>query len=861
MGFLKKDMPNFVVENLNSKFEVREYQKEAFARFFHCFNNQYKGKETPLHFLFNMATGSGKTLVMAGLILYLYKQGYRNFLFFVNSENIIKKTQDNFLNTLSSKYLFNQKIVFDNKQVSIRPVDNFEDANIGDINICFTTIQKLHSDLHNEKENGLSFSDFKDKDIALLADEAHHGQVKTKKKKDLFSSDDEEDVDDSKPSWENTIERIFQKNAKNLLLEFTATMDFTEKAIAEKYKNKVLYKYDLKEFRNDGYSKDPEILATDTDKKGRILQAIILNQYRQDVAGKYGINLKPVILFKAQKTIEQSKENQELFHSIINGLSIKDIKDIRDKTDVDVLQKCFAFFNGQGITDAILVKKLKDNFAENKCLNVNEKNITASMNPNEKNELFSQQQLLNSLEDKNNQIRAIFAVQKLNEGWDVLNLFDIVRLYDVRGDGRNNKPGKTTISEAQLIGRGARYCSFILEGYESKDRRKFDLNLNHELRILEELHYHSHNESRYISEIKTALIEQGLMDEDTVEVELKLKDSFKETQFYKHGLVYGNERKVRSYEGVQSISDLGVSKKNITFSIQSGLGEESGVFTDKEILKKQTIKSEIEVKVKDIEKHIIQNALAKNDFFEFETLKKYFPKLESIDQFITNKDFLGGLGINFEGMKKDLENLGNKTKLDAVITLLNEIESQIKSNITEYVGTTEFKPSSFNKIFEDTRIKVKKGSERANGKEEDLADHDWYVFNANYGTAEEKDFVGLIYRQMDYIKKHFKDFYLVRNERQMKIYDFKEGRAFEPDFLFFGIKKNGEHLTYQLFIEPKGSHLAEHDKWKNDFLEELRKNKQVYEFNATRKYKVLGVPFYTSDDENAFKQAFMEVVN
>lgn len=852
-------VPDFVVENLNSKFEVREYQKEAFARFFHCFNNQYEGKETPLHFLFNMATGSGKTLMMAGLILYLYKQGYRNFLFFVNSDNIIKKTQDNFLNTLSSKYLFNQKIVFDNKLVSIRPLDNFEDANDSEINICFTTIQKLHSDLHSEKEGALTYEDFKDKNIVLLADEAHHGQVKTKKKKDLFSSDDEVEIDDSKPNWENTIERIFQKNAKNLLLEFTATMDFMDKAIAEKYKNKVLYKYDLKEFRNDGYSKDPEIIATDTNKKGRILQAIILNQYRQDVAGKYGINLKPVILFKAQKTIEQSKENQELFHTIISELSVKDIKDIRDKTDVDVLQKCFTFFKDQGITDAILVKKLQDNFAENKCLNVNEKNITASMNPNEKNELFSQQQLLNSLEDKNNQIRAIFAVQKLNEGWDVLNLFDIVRLYETR-DGKDNKPGKTTISEAQLIGRGARYYPFILEGFEIKDRRKFDLNLNHELRILEELHYHSHNESRYISEIKTALIEQGLMDEDTVEVELKLKDSFKETQFYKHGLVYGNERKVRSYEGVQSVSDLGVSKKNITFSIQSGLGEESGVFTDKEILKKQTIKSEIEVKVKDIEKHIIQNALAKNDFFEFETLKKYFPELESVDQFITHKDFLGGLGINFEGMKKDLQNLENRTKFNAMITLFNEIESQIKSNITEYVGTTEFTPHNFNKIFEDTKIKVKKGSERSDGKESDLADHDWYVFNANYGTAEEKDFVKLIYRQMDDIKKQFKEFYLVRNERQMKIYDFKEGRAFEPDFLFFGIKKNGEHLTYQLFIEPKGSHLAEHDKWKNDFLEELRKNKKVYEFNPTKRYKILGVPFYTNDDENSFKDAFMDTI-
>lgn len=49
--------------------------------------------------------------------------------------------------------------------------------------------------------------------------------------------------------------------------------------------------------------------------------------------------------------------------------------------------------------------------------------------------------------------RAVFAVDKLNEGWDVLNLFDIVRLYETR-DGKNGKPGSGTIWEAQLIGRG-----------------------------------------------------------------------------------------------------------------------------------------------------------------------------------------------------------------------------------------------------------------------------------------------------------------------------------------------------------------------------------------------------------------------
>ena len=279
MGLLKKETPDFIAENLNPAFELREYQKEALARFFHCYNGDYENKEYPLHFLFNMATGSGKTLIMVGLILYLYNQGYRNFLFFVNSTNIIEKTKDNFLNNLSSKYLFNDKILFYNKQVQIKPVANFDGVSDQDINICFTTIQKLHTDLYNEKENSLTLEDFKDRKIVLIADEAHHGQVQTRNgQKEMWE----------KPNWENTVEKIFKQNIGNLLLEFTATMDFLNKNIVEKYKNKIIYKYELKEFRNDGYSKDVELLHTDTNKKERIIQAIILSQYRQEVAGKNG---------------------------------------------------------------------------------------------------------------------------------------------------------------------------------------------------------------------------------------------------------------------------------------------------------------------------------------------------------------------------------------------------------------------------------------------------------------------------------------------------------------------------------------------------------------------------------------------
>ena len=134
-GAPEPEMPESITRNLNPACPLRPYQEEAFAYFLHYFN--LPDKEIPVHLLFNMATGSGKTLIMAGLILYLYEQGYRNFLFFVNADNIIEKTKDNFLNETSKKYLFNEYIYLNGEQVSIDKVENFDGVNPDKINICF----------------------------------------------------------------------------------------------------------------------------------------------------------------------------------------------------------------------------------------------------------------------------------------------------------------------------------------------------------------------------------------------------------------------------------------------------------------------------------------------------------------------------------------------------------------------------------------------------------------------------------------------------------------------------------------------------------------------------------------------------
>jgi len=79
-GFLLHGLMAKRTQNLNPKFELREYQKEALGRFDFYFNG-YQKRAYPAHLLFHMATGSGKTLIMAANILQLYKQGYRNFIF------------------------------------------------------------------------------------------------------------------------------------------------------------------------------------------------------------------------------------------------------------------------------------------------------------------------------------------------------------------------------------------------------------------------------------------------------------------------------------------------------------------------------------------------------------------------------------------------------------------------------------------------------------------------------------------------------------------------------------------------------------------------------------------------------------
>ncbi|EDO7683714.1 DEAD/DEAH box helicase, partial [Campylobacter coli] len=517
-GIEQIEIPFYIKENLSK--ELRVYQEKALKYYYANFDSMKQR-----HLMFNMATGSGKTLIMAALILDCYKKGYRNFIFFVNSTSILEKTKSNFANKYSSKYLFKENINIDSKNIEINIINNLFESKNECINIHFTTIQALFSLFKNERENSLSFEDLKEQKLVFLADEAHHLNSDTKSKNE----------NELKEGWEAIIKRAYESNSENLLFEFSATIP-QEFNVLEKYQDKIIYEYTLREFCKDGYSKRIFLVKYDNDGlEHRFLGAVLCSLYRELLAQKYNIALKPVVLFKSE-SIKESMQNQEKFIDFIDSLESIHIEDFYKNInkESDLLNKSLEFFKReyQNTYSKTIVNFLKNNF---KTLYI--------LNTNEDKELEKNQILLNCLEEKDNQIRVIFCVDKLNEGWDVLNLFDIVRLG-------NKKASKTiTTKEAQLIGRGARYYPFKGNLFDFDDelkfKRKYDSDLENELNTLERLTYHTRNDVEFIKQLNESMNKEGLLfEEEKTRIDLIVNEKIKEI-VENNKIYYANNKRIK----------------------------------------------------------------------------------------------------------------------------------------------------------------------------------------------------------------------------------------------------------------------------------------------------------------------------
>lgn len=893
------EIPQYISSNL--KYGFFDWQKNAFENFltFQAIKERENPNE-PTHLMFNMATGTGKTLLMASTILYYYQQGYRHFLFFVNQNNIVDKTENNFIDTTHTKYLFNENIVIDDKTITIKKVDAFSDSPQG-IEIKFTSIQKLYNDIHLQRENQTTLNDLHNKNIVMLADEAHHLNTDTNNRQielylptEITGTTGKEEIE--KRGWEHTvIELILNKNGKkeenkNVLLEFTATIPATEN-IANKYKDKIIYKFGLKEFLSAGYTKEINLISSTLEKKERVLQALLFGWYRHKIALKNGIaNFKPVVLFRS-KTIEESKKDYTDFLNWIDNIQAIDfdfLKNISEK--IFEAEKPLLFEMGKSRTEQVL------NFIKNENLrfgdvanwikqSYQEKNtiITNSKTNTTKTEKTDEEtdKLLNSLEDKNNHIRAIFTVDRLTEGWDVLNLFDIVRLYQGQNTGGSTKKTpEATTKEKQLIGRGVRYFPFKFND-KIKNKRKFDDDLKHELRVLEELYYYTYDEeSRYISHLKEELRKDGYIRDDKVIKTFALKKDFQESKFYEETKIWYNKqidnpnRKKKTLEDIKKdffvpykIKGLEITEQEIDFEKQEDLQrlnlQEKGLQT-------------ISIKFKDIEKHIVQKAInikakQENSLFQFEKLKEEL-EIESIEELQLNK--LADFDVKIIVSKNtNYDDIDNKDKLGLVMKFLENIFTELKDKIAPKIGS-EFISGDFKKFFTEPKTKT---IEENKIDDSISINNVWYILDGFAGTSEEKDLIGFIKETIGNLENKYSEIYLLKNEEVYKIFDFVQGRGFQPDYILF-LKTNDEvkvglfetNIYYQIFIEPKGNQFIGDDQtfrtgkegWKEKFLEEIT---EKYGFGKVIKaenpnYRLIGLPFFNKDHNTSFREEFKLII-
>ncbi|MGC9031703.1 MAG: DEAD/DEAH box helicase family protein, partial [Minisyncoccia bacterium] len=420
-----------------------------------------------------------------------------------------------------------------------------------------------------------------------------------------------------------------------------------------------------------------------------------------------------------------------------------------------------------------------------------------------------------------------------------------------------------------LIGRGARYFPFQLDEMQDKYKRKFDEDIENELRIIETLHYHCFQEPKYIQEIKTTLTEMGILPEKYVQRELFIKESVRKK--WKNDYIFINERIPNPRTDIKSFKDAKVEEQ-YNYEMKTGEIKEDVILDEVERSKKSknVIIRKEKYQISDWGENVIRAALDKFDFYKFENLKRYYPFIKSIKEFIFSSDYLGEVEVEISGPVEKIKRLSQSEKLKIVLSILNEISDQTKANVSEFKGSEVFTPKLLWNVFKNKKIKIDKDDlERKELAEIKIKDTEWFGQEYKseegersfyYGTTEEQNFINFISGFIEKLRQKYSDIALLRNEKFFQVFDFDEGRAFEPDFVLLLKRRNHKIIIYQIFIEPKGEIYAKVEPWKQKFLEEIEKRARVqgnlFIASENKNFKLVGLPFYNKSLEKEFEEAF-----
>lgn len=489
------------------KFSLRPYQMEALSAFQLFWkdgfdsrslkqrtlqqNNDGDEKVVKWHKVgFEMATGSGKTLLMGAAILDLYHRGCKDFLILTPNTILFDKTIDNFT-PRTAKSIFGDgwnltyNLVTGNSYRD--KTCNYEDGR--DISFYIFNMQKFYDKAASRNQNygentmkgvpyvhrpleeslwrdrsgnnTISFVEFlRERRPVIISDEAHHYQQK------------------------KTTEAIFEL-LPGVVLEFTATS--VEKGSSESFGQNNLYKYPMQRYIGEGYGKrifavgcgvsDEKISdeVTDSDKQ-KLVWGLLIHLLKTKSLAAANAPVKKAMLLTKARTIKHADAIDNYLRNWRDSVS-SELDDVleqvtREGTDIaKIVRKNIPKNKSE------LVKKLSR--AANSVFTIHSENKSDE-------EVWTDYK---SLDDNNAEV--VNQVRIFTEGVDYDNFYTIVVLGDT--------VEKVGLAAAQLIGRGLRLY---------KETREFDIlgdELNEQSEILHVICERGRRFDQIVEEIRQKL--------------------------------------------------------------------------------------------------------------------------------------------------------------------------------------------------------------------------------------------------------------------------------------------------------------------------------------------------------------------
>jgi type III restriction enzyme len=372
---------------------------------------------------FALATGVGKTRLMAAIMAYLHRvKKVNNFFVVAPNRTIYEKLKRDFSQQYPEKYVFSglydfvaQPFLIDGDNFnSFNPEQlRFNNSQISSVNIHIFNIAKLTHGRGKETELarvmrlhevlGQSYFDFLRSlpDVCVMMDESHHYHAEQG-----FGV-----INDLNPM---------------IGVEFTATPQIQTSRGKVNFKN-VVYEYSLASALNDKmYVKEP-VVWTRLDFNA--------NQYTE-------VQLDREKLIDGIKLHIDTKARLDMYARNSNRPFVKPFVLVVAK---DITHSC-------QIRDFLTSAEFFDGHYADKVLEINSKQGRVESDENT--------ELLLKLEHIDNKIEIVIHVDKLKEGWDVTNLYTIVPL---------RASASETLTE-QTIGRGLRLPYGERTGVDEVDR-------------------------------------------------------------------------------------------------------------------------------------------------------------------------------------------------------------------------------------------------------------------------------------------------------------------------------------------------------------------------------------------------------